>query len=195
MAQNKKSFLLYCDVIHTAQKLTDEQAGILFKHILEYVNDLNPTPKDLVTEIAFEPIKQSLKRDLKKYENIRAKNKENALKRWNTSAYERIQSNTINAVSVSVSDSDIKLNISERKIKFFDSLKTFEKEYGKQMIEDFFGYWSEHGEKDKKMRFEKEKSYNIERRLKTWYNRNPKQYAKNGQDDLLNFINNEINDK
>jgi len=33
---------------------------------------------------------------------------------------------------------------------------------------EFFEYWSEHGDNDKKMRFEKEKSFSVERRLKTW---------------------------
>jgi len=87
MAKDKNSFLIYCDIIHTVEKLTDEQAGKLFKHLLKYVNDLNPTPEDVVTEIAFEPIKQSLKRDLLKYEKTSAKNAENgrkgAEKRWN----------------------------------------------------------------------------------------------------------------
>ena len=36
------------------------------------------------------------------------------------------------------------------------------------MLSDFFEYWTEHGEKDKKMRFEKEKSFGISRRLSTW---------------------------
>ncbi len=64
MAEEKKGFILYSDIIHTIEKLTDEQAGVLFKHILKYVNDLNPECEDLITEIAFEPIKQSLKRDI-----------------------------------------------------------------------------------------------------------------------------------
>ncbi len=104
MAKEKNGFVLYCDVIHTAEKLTDEQAGKLFKHILRYVNDQNPEC-DFVTEIAFEPIKQTLKRDLVKYENKRAQNKENALKRWNANASERIQTDAKDAVRVSVSDS------------------------------------------------------------------------------------------
>ncbi len=41
MAEEKKGFILYSDIIHTIEKLTDEQAGKLFKHILKYVNDLN----------------------------------------------------------------------------------------------------------------------------------------------------------
>lgn len=110
MADNKKSFLLYCDLIYTIEKLTDEQAGKLLKHTLKYVNDQNPTPEDILTEIVFEPIKQSLKRDLLKYEGIRVKNKESADKRWahknNASASERMQTDTKNADSDSDKDSD-----------------------------------------------------------------------------------------
>jgi len=97
MAKEKNGFVLYCDVIHTAEKLTDEQAGKLFKHILRYVNDQNPEC-DFVTEIAFEPIKQTLKRDLVKYENKRAQNKANAEKRWNATASERMPTDAKDAV-------------------------------------------------------------------------------------------------
>jgi hypothetical protein len=104
MAKEKNGFVLYCDIIHTVEKLTDEQAGKLFKHILRYVNDENPEC-DFVTEIAFEPIKQTLKRDLVKYENKRAQNKANAEKRWNATASERIPNDAKDAVRVSVRDS------------------------------------------------------------------------------------------
>jgi hypothetical protein len=67
MAENKKSFLLYVDIIHTIEQLTDDEAGKLLKHILRYVNDLNPDAPDRLTQITFEPIKQQLKRDLLKW--------------------------------------------------------------------------------------------------------------------------------
>ena len=73
MAEDKRSFLLYSDLIHTIKKVPDEVAGKLLKHILEYVNDLHPTTDDLMLEVLFEPIKQQLKRDLTKYEGIREK--------------------------------------------------------------------------------------------------------------------------
>ena len=76
MAQEKNSFLLYCDTIHTVEKLTDEQAGKLFKHLLRYVNDQNPELDDFVLELVFEPIKQQLKRALKRWETIREKRSE-----------------------------------------------------------------------------------------------------------------------
>lgn len=70
MAENKKSFLLYCDLIHTISKMPNDKAGELFKHILEYVNDNNPVTEDLIIQLTFEPIKQQLKRDLLKYKDI-----------------------------------------------------------------------------------------------------------------------------
>jgi uncharacterized phage protein (TIGR02220 family) len=73
MAEDKHSFILYSDIIHTVSKLTDVDAGQLFKHLLAYVNDMDPEAKSTIVEIAFEPIKQSLKRDLIKYERIREK--------------------------------------------------------------------------------------------------------------------------
>jgi uncharacterized phage protein (TIGR02220 family) len=66
--ENKKSFILYCDLIHTVEKLTDVDAGQLFKHLLRYVNDQNPESDNPIVDIVFEPIKQAFKRDLKKWE-------------------------------------------------------------------------------------------------------------------------------
>jgi hypothetical protein len=73
MAENKKSFVLYADIIHTVSILDDSKAGKLFKHILDYVNDKNPISNDMFINIAFEPIKQQLKRDLQKWDEIRNK--------------------------------------------------------------------------------------------------------------------------
>ena len=70
MAQGKKSFLLYCDIQSTIKKLSDENAGKLFKIILSYVNDENPVVDDMLLDLVFEPIKLQLKRDLRRYESI-----------------------------------------------------------------------------------------------------------------------------
>ena len=77
MAEGKKTVLLYCDLIHTVEKLTDVQAGKLFKHYLRYINDLNPKIDDTLIDIVFEPIKQQLKRDLKKWDVYINKQREN----------------------------------------------------------------------------------------------------------------------
>ena len=186
MAENKKSFILYCDIIHTIEKLSDDDAGKLFKHILRYVNDLNPTTDHLITQVAFEPIKQQLKRDLVKFQNKITKLSENgkkgAEKRWKAkdgkSQSENGKSHNEDgkkwqtmAVNDNVNDNVIVNDINKRKEIFKEKLNAYANEYGKRLIYDFFLYWSEHGDNDRKMRFEKEKTFGVKARLNTWKNR------------------------
>lgn len=164
MANGKKSFLLYCDLIHTVSKLPDEKAGQLFKHILEYVNDQNPGTEDLIIQLTFEPVKQSLKRDLEKYESIRAKNKESADKRWHASASKRIRKVRKHADS----DSDSVNDIDKRKKEFYAKVAAFKERYTPKMLREFYDYWTEHSENGLKMRFEKQSVFDLEKRLATW---------------------------
>jgi hypothetical protein len=56
--------------------------------------------------------------------------------------------------------------------------------YPKSMLDDFFGYWTEHNtpvKKNTKMRFEMEKIFNLERRLVTWNKRSNNYGATNEQ--------------
>jgi len=76
MAEDKKSFVLYADLIHTVKKLPKEKQGELFMTILSYVNDENPVVDDLLVELVFEPIKLQLKRDLVKYETTKERRRE-----------------------------------------------------------------------------------------------------------------------
>lgn len=80
MAKGKKSFTAYCDWGEVIDKLTDEQAGKLIKHLFDYVRDKDPKTDDILIDIAFTPIKATLKRDLIKWEEMCAKNKENGAK-------------------------------------------------------------------------------------------------------------------
>lgn len=80
MAKDKKSFILYADLLERTDHLTTEEKGILFQHILEYVNDLNPTLEDRVLLGVWKPIKQQLKRDLVKYQQYIDKQRENGRK-------------------------------------------------------------------------------------------------------------------
>lgn len=108
MAKGKKGFMLYADLLHTVDKLPNETAGILFKHILSYVNDLNPSCDDLIINIAFEPIKQQLKRDLLHWESVKEKRsmagKESANKRQQMSTHVESVEQTLTKSTVIVKD-------------------------------------------------------------------------------------------
>jgi hypothetical protein len=142
MAEEKKGFILYSDIIHTIEKLTDEQAGVLFKHILKYVNDENPECKDLITEIAFEPIKQSLKRDLLKWDDKKQKRSEagiaGATKRWQNIANDSKRIKPIANIAVNVNDNVSVINIYRRFANLIltnDEFKKLLEKYSKQQID------------------------------------------------------------
>jgi len=128
MAKDKKSFVAYCDWLESFEELTDEEAGRLAKHLFRYVNDLNPEAPDKITKMCFIPIKQSLKRDLVKYEERADRARENGAKggRPKTQKTQSVISEPKkpDIVSVSVNDNDISIG------RDFD---TFFEAYGKQV--------------------------------------------------------------
>jgi len=59
--------------------------------------------------------------------------------------------------------------LQERQRTFYNSLRPFLNKYDKQMLRDFYDYWSEPDRSTKpRMRWEKEKTWSLERRLDRW---------------------------
>lgn len=187
MAENKKSFIAYCDWGEIFDLLTDEEAGKVVKHLFAYVNDRNPIfdDNDRFLKIIFEPIRLQLKRDLAKYETICAKNRENINKRWkkekqtNTVVDGRKNRNTKNTDNDNDNDNDIiKEKIHKKEIAFKKSIEPFVEKYGKETCNEFFLYWSEPNKSKTKLRYEMEPTWDIARRLAVWA-RNKKTFSKN----------------
>jgi hypothetical protein len=178
MAQDKKSFLLYCDQQGVFNKLPDEIAGKLIKHIFAYVNDENPPCDDLLLSIAFEPIQQSLKRDLKKYEVYIGKQKENGAKGGRPKKEEETQitqpffqePKKADSVSVSVSES-VNDNKKQKDVFIKPSIveiKTYMTEIGMADVsEKWFDYYESNG-----WLVGKNKMKNWRAAVRTWKNNN-----------------------
>jgi len=62
----------------------------------------------------------------------------------------------------------VKKSIEQRESEFMDDMAGFIGTYSKQMLRQFFDYWTERGKNDRLMRFEKQKSFDIKKRLVTW---------------------------
>lgn len=75
MAEDKNGFILYADQRELVDSMSNEQAGELFKTIMSYVNDEDPTPRDDI-KFAFMAFKARLKFDLKKWTSICQKRSE-----------------------------------------------------------------------------------------------------------------------
>ncbi len=151
MASDKTSFILYSDLISVVKKIVlkdrednTNNSGELFLHILEYVNDNEPIPVNFIVEMVFEPIKLTLKRDLKKFEFYIEKQKSNGAKggrpkkATETLITQPFISEPKKADSVSVSVSDTvseSVNVNEKSISNSSFKKILEKDQNK--IKDY----------------------------------------------------------
>lgn len=189
MAVGKKSFVLYSDYQELFSELSDADAGKLIKHIFSYVNDENPICEKQIINISFIPIKLQLKRDLKKFEQIKEKRSEIGRIGGLKSAEQRSKTNQIEAkqaiasfaqanqavndnVTVTDNVTVIKNNIDARKLKFADTLKPFLEKYGREMLTDFYKYWTEPNKSGTKFKQEMLKTWDTSRRLETWSRNN-----------------------
>lgn len=201
MATGKKSFLFYADWQDTFKELPPEKGYELLMHLLAYVNDENPTSDDYAIKALFANMKNTLKRDLDKWDNIVERNRLNGAKGGRPKKPKKPTGLTGNPKEPKKADSDsdsdtgkdIKKNsIVARKAEFKNSLLPHLAKFGKKTLNDFYGYWTEHGENDKKMRFEKERSYSIPRRLSTWvkndFSKSHKEEAVKAVDKRTNVI-------
>ena len=74
-------------------------------------------------------------------------------------------------------DKNVKNDIKERKAEFKKLLAKHKDVYVLEMIKDFYEYWTEHSPNDKKLRFEKQTSFDVNRRLKTWLKNSKQTYT------------------
>jgi DnaD/phage-associated family protein len=72
----KDSFILYTEQKEVVDKLTDEQAGKLFKAIYEYAETEQMPQLDSLLDIVIIPFKQSMDRNTEKWEEIKKKRSE-----------------------------------------------------------------------------------------------------------------------
>ena len=62
------------------------------------------------------------------------------------------------------------IDINIRKQTFASSLQPYLEKYGREFLNEFYLYWTEQSVTNKKLKFELEKTWSLERRLYTWKN-------------------------
>lgn len=181
MAEGKNKIIIYRDWITTFESLTDEEAGRLIKHLFKYVNDINPEAPDRLTQLLFEPFKQTLKRDLKSYEAICLRNRINGALGGrpiktddNPDKPNGFLNNPEKPDSDSDSDNDSIVSLTKeellkkRESEFVTEVSKYSTKYPLEMLKAFCRYWTEPNKSRTKMKWELEKTFEIGRRLVTW---------------------------
>ena len=143
MAKDKKGFILYADQKALFEQLPNDKAGELIKFIFAYVNDEDPVTEDLIINLAFTPIKQQLKRDLKKFEETKGKRSEagkaGANKRWQNIANDSKRIKAIAKIADNVNDNVNVKDIYRRFAHLSMSMDEYNKlceAYTKQQIDE-----------------------------------------------------------
>lgn len=85
-----------------------------------------------------------------------------------------------------------KEDIDSRKLKFAHTLKEFSNIYSREMLKEFYDYWTETNDNGKKFRREMQRTWNLKRRLETWFKNENKFNTKKQSNEKLNIITTEI---
>lgn len=140
------------------------------------------------TEIAFSFVKASLDNDSDHYREVCRKRAEMGRKGGapvgNTNAQKKERETALQPVATpskpKKTKEEIKAETEKRRKAFYDSLIPYVQIYGKEMVRAFYNYWSELNKSCTKMRWEQETTWEVERRLATWENKDAKYNRNNG---------------
>lgn len=142
----KKSFLFYYDWCDIFEPLDNEKKGELITAIIDFVkSEKEPEFSDLALKIAFNVIRNTINRDVEKYNERCLKNAENIKKRWkkNTNEYDCIGMNTNYTDKDKKNDNDNDNDIDTDK----DNNISFSTKTVCAYSEDFLIFWKEYPKK------------------------------------------------
>lgn len=66
----------------------------------------------------------------------------------------------------------IEQQIKEKKLKFYEDCKPFLAKYPKEMLREFYNYWTEMNKSGAKLKYELQQTFEISKRLATWAGKN-----------------------
>jgi hypothetical protein len=193
----RETMIFYRSFYESLNKLPATTKAEVYDAIFSYGLDFKePVFNDEIARALFTLIRPQIDANIKRFNNgnkPKIKQKESKIEANNKQKESKIEANNNNNNNNN-KNVNINLSINERKQLFYLSLSKFLNEYSENMINDFFNYWSEHGDNDKKMRFEKQTTFGISQRLKTWQRNektnfnNPKKINHEQHDKIIEAI-------
>ena len=133
----KNSFILFKEQKEIVDKLTDENAGKLFKAIYEYANSGEVPELNELLDIVIIPFKQSIDRNSEKWKQIKEKRskagKISAERRTNKTQQNSTNSTCVNNCQQSSTDSTVSVSVSDSvSVSVSDSVNNKEKNIKKE---------------------------------------------------------------
>ncbi len=176
--------IIYRSFYEAITELKKENQAEIWQAIFELGLNGNEVNLTGISKTIFTLIKPQIEANIKRYQNGK--------KPKDSKPEAKVKQETSKSTTNKNNNNNNNKNITERKEAFRIYLIDFNKTYPAQLIQDFFEYWTEHGLTDKKMRFEKERTFGVARRLATWQKRSTTDYSEKGNDKLVSFVNSQI---
>lgn len=172
----RDSTIFYRSFYEAIKELDSVTQAQVYNAIFEYSLNFREVELDGLAKTIFTLIKPQLQANINKYHN--GKNPKSKQEKSKTEAKDKQnESKTEANVNVNVNVNEKVNNIEERKLKFADTLKPFLPTYGKDMLNDFYKYWTEPNKSNSKFKMELEKTWSLDRRIETWA-KNDKSFSK-----------------
>jgi hypothetical protein len=127
-------------------------------------------PKLPIAKLAYIGQLHSIKKQLEGYNyGLKTPKKTEPLEEPLEGAYESPLKEPLPQEQVQVQEKEKEeYNIDSRKKDFAALLQPYIETYGREMLNEFYFYWTEPNQRKTKMKYEMEKTWSIERRLNTW---------------------------
>ncbi len=192
MTEYKKSFIIYTEWFDAISELSIEEQAEIFRIIFLYHKEPNSKIRfsSIGVKLVWKLIHPHFSRNSKAYDGRSSTSRDNGNLGGRPKNLTKPKSkpnltynNLTDNVNVNVNVNDI----NSRKEEFKNSLHPYLEKYNSEILNEFYSYWTEHGEKDRKMRFEKEKSFGVGRRLSTW-KKNENKFTKKRSKPVINHM-------
>lgn len=154
--------------------ITQHKEGLMIARCNECYTNVTPnvTPKPLCTE-DFQEV--SVTPNVTPSVTLRRKSFPEPLSKEETTHNKEKDNNKLLSQKKVSPSSDM----GSRARKFQETLKPFVDTYGRDMMNDFYAYWTEPNKSKTKMRYELERTWDVARRLNTWSRNNFRRYERN----------------
>lgn len=178
--EKRDSMIFYRSFYEAIKELSKEQQGEIYNAIFSYGLDfLEPELKG-ISKTIWTLIKPQIDANIKRYNNGKVEKTKQKLSETEAKDKQKLSKTEANVnVNVNVnknnnSNLNVKSinNIEDRKLKFAETLKIYLNLYGKEMMNEFFKYWTEPNTTNTKLKFELQKTWSVKLRLDRWAKNN-----------------------
>ena len=162
----RDTMIIYRSFFEAIRELPKENQAEIWNAVYEL--GLNGVEIELqgLSKTIFMLVKPQIEANLKRFENgKKPKLKQNISKTESKVSQEQIKVEANNNNNNNVNNNK---NLEERKNDFASLLQPYIEKYGREMLNEFYFYWTEPNQSKTKMKFEMEKTWSLERRLNNW---------------------------